>query len=782
MLATACDHCGAPLVGDELGATRFCCAGCETAHGLIHRLGLSSYYRRRALDAGARPPRPDPERPSFDATAYVRASADGTCRLDLLVDGLHCAACVWLIEQVLGRLEDVVSARVNLTLKRLAIAWHGGPDRAAALIQTVSGLGYRVVPYEPAGADVAATKAESELVRAMAVAGFAAANVMLLSVAVWSGQAATIGPATVGLMHWVSALVALPAIAYAGRPFFRSAWSALRGGRTNMDVPIAVGVVLAAGMSLAETVRGGPHAYFDSTVTLLFFLLVGRALDARARGRARAAIGHVLGLKARSVRVLGADGTARVVAPEAVGPGAAVLVAAGERIPVDGRILGGRSAIDESLISGESAPRAVGPDDAVLAGTLNLGHPLTLSATATGEATVLADIARMVAAAEEGRSRYRALADRVARRYAPAVHGLAAATFLGWWSLVGAPWQDALLNAVTVLIITCPCALALAVPVVQVAAVARLARRGILVKSATALERLAAVDTVVLDKTGTLTCGRPVAILEATARPDLELAAGLAGSSTHPLARALARSAPSVPPLAGVREHPGSGLSLPTPAGEVRLGSRTFCGVPEGPGGEGPELWLARPGADPVRFGFVDPVREDASATVARLAADGCGVELLSGDRSAAVVGAAKDAGIAVWRAGVDPAGKIARLSALANQGRRTLMVGDGLNDAPALAAAHVSMSPAAAADISQTAADVVFQGDRLGAVPATLAMARRAAVLVRQNLAFALAYNAIAVPIAMVGLATPLIAAVAMSSSSIVVMANALRLPREAP
>jgi Cu2+-exporting ATPase len=606
---------------------------------------------------------------------------------------------------------------------------------------------------------------------------------MLLSVSVWAGHVQGMGEATRALMHWFSALVALPAVAYAGRPFFASAWAALRHGRTNMDVPIAVGVTLAAAMSLFETIRGGPHAYFDAAVMLLFFLLIGRYLDRRARGHARAAAERLLALAEGAITVLDEAGRARTMPPAQVAAGMTVLAAAGERIGVDGRVIDGVSELDTSLITGESLPRPVRPGDPVFAGTLNLGAPLRLEVSAVGDGTLLAEIARLMELAEQRRRRFVVLADRIAQRYAPAVHGLALATFLGWALLVGAPWQVALLNAVAVLIITCPCALGLAVPAVQVIASARLLRRGILLKSATAFERLAQVDTVVLDKTGTLTRGRPALDPDAPVDPEaLGIAASLAAASRHPLARALIAARPDAPAAAGVVEHPGRGLSWQSAAGEIRLGSRAFCGIDETGEDAGPELWLIRPGHAPTRFAFADELRADAAAVVRALAARGLALELLSGDRPPAVAAAAQALGIEHWRAGCTPAAKSARLEALAAAGRRTLMVGDGLNDAPALAAAHVSLSPSSAIDISQNAADAVFQGERLEPVVELLEVARRADVLIRQNLALALGYNLLAVPLAVLGMVTPLIAALAMSGSSLMVVGNALRLGRRRP
>lgn len=721
--------------------------------------------------------------PAVDLDPYLQDLGDRRWGLDLMVEGLHCAGCVRSIETALARAPDVRAGRVNMTTRRLRLEWEGVAARGAELIAAVGALGYRLVPFDSRRLDDADRAEERTLLRALAVAGFAAANVMLLSVAVWAGHSQGMGPATRALMHWVSALVALPVIVYAGRPFFRSALGALAAGRANMDLPISLAVILAGAMSLFETATGGAHVYFDSALALLFFLLIGRYLDRRARGRARSAAAALVALTDRAVTVIDPDGGTRYLRPDRLAVGMTVQVAAGERIGADGRILSGVSEIDASLLTGETLPQPATPGDRVFAGSLNLAAPLRLSVTAVGGETLLAEIVRLMETAEQGRARYVALADRVAALYAPVVHGLAAITFVGWLLFGGLPWQAALLNAVAVLIITCPCALALAVPVVQVVASGRLMRRGVLVKSATALERLARIDHVALDKTGTLTQGRPTPRFPAAADPAaLDLAAGMARASRHPLARAVARARPGAPAPDGVRETPGAGLALATEAGEVRLGSRAWCGVDpavDDIGDPAPEMWLARPGAGPLRITFDDPPRADAAATVAALRRRGAGVEILSGDRAPVVEGLAAAVGIETWRAGLTPAEKCARLEALAAEGRRVLMVGDGLNDAPALAAASASMSPSAAADISQTAADIVFQGDRLGPVVEALDLARRSDRVVKQNFALAFLYNGLTIPLAVAGFVTPLVAAIAMSASSLAVILNALRVGR---
>ena len=766
----ACAHCGETLRGasDAL----FCCPGCASAHAIIGAAGLGAFYRRLEETRAHRP-----EPLEIDFTAYAKSDGHGSASLELLVDGLDCAACVWLIESLLARNPTVTRARVHLSTRRLSLAWQGSIDEANGHAGLVAALGFRLAPYDTIAAAAGDDRETRELLRALAVAGFAAANVMLLSVAVWAGHDGSMGDATRTLFHWLSAAIALPAVAYAGRPFFRSALNALRAGRTNMDVPISIGVTLACIVSLHEAWVGEQHAYFDSAITLLFFLLIGRYLDRRARGRAREAVHALLALSSRSATVVAADGNTLSRRVDRLVPGDVLLVAAGERLGADGVVSEGVSSLDASLVTGESLPQPAFPGVKAFAGTINLGAVLRVKVTAAGDNTLLSEIVRLVEAAERGRSRFVALADRVARAYAPVVHVTALLTFLGWTLLGGLAWDRALLISTAVLIITCPCALALAVPVVQVVASTRLLRSGMLLLSPTALERLAQVDHVVFDKTGTLTLGRP----ELVAAPDdpevRRLAASLALNSRHPLARALARAIPEASPAARVIEHPGAGLE----SDGVRLGSASFCGVMDPPDDGRSELWLAQPGRPPLRFAFADRLRPDAATTVAALRRSGLAVEVLSGDRQAAVADAASAAGIAEWRSGVTPAQKAQRLAELAAQGRRVLMVGDGLNDGPALAQANASIAPGTASDVGLQAADFVLVQDSLLALPRALRTARATMRVVKQNFVLAIGYNIIAVPLAMAGMVTPMIAAIAMSGSSLIVIGNSLRLSRAA-
>ncbi len=681
------------------------------------------------------------------------------------VPGMKCAGCIGKIERELPKLAGIAAARANFSAKRVAIS-HDPALGEDALTAALLALGFEAQPVadNPMGVEVEERK---RLNRALGVAGFGMMNVMLLSVSVWSGA----DGATRELFHWLSALIALPVIAYAGRPFFASAWMALSHKRTNMDVPISIGVILATCLSLYETITGGAHAYFDSAVMLLFFLLAGRALDAEMRTRTRAGIGALLGRMGKSASVIAPDGTTRRVAAKDLEPGMLVLVAAGEALAADGEVVDGISAIDNAMLTGESAPEPVGPGSAVHAGAINLSTPIRVALTRVAEDTAIAEIARLMDEAGQSRSHYVRIADRASRLYAPVVHSLAALAFVGWM-IAGAGVHQSLTIAIAVLIITCPCAMGLAVPAAQVVASGALLRRGLLVKDGSALERLAEVDIALLDKTGTLTLGEPRADVSALGAEARAIALGLAQASRHPLSRGLAaallREKVQPASIDSIREESGIGLTGTWQGVAVAL---------EKPEGEAQALATTlRIGDTAQVITFADPMRSDAAATLAALRAEGITASILSGDRVAPVEAMGRALGLTA-QAEATPQTKLAALEALKTQGRRPLMVGDGLNDGPALAAAHASIAPGTASDASQQAADAVFIGEGLMPVALAVRVAKATMRIVRQNFGFSIAYNLLAVPLAVFGLVTPLIAAIAMSVSSLVVVANSLRL-----
>ena len=709
-----------------------------------------------------------------DLSGFLRPREGGGRSLELLVKGARCANCLAKIEREVGALPGVAQARMNLTTGKLVVAFDGGAGDPAAVIRTLDEAGYPATPFDPGQALAAHDREGRRLALALAVAGFGAGNVMMFSVPVWAGLfGQELGPATRVLMQWLSAVIAAPCALYAGMPFFESAWRSLRRGRANMDVPISIGVILTLLISFVETILHGRDAYFDAAVSLLFLLLIGRWLDHQLRAKARSAAADLLAMQAPAAVVVGADGAERHRPLSEVAVGDLLVVRPGERIPVDGVVVSGQSAFDNALLTGETAPVDVAPGSACQAGAVNLSGALKIRATAKSDDSALAAIARLVEAGAQSKSRYVRLADRAAALYVPVVHSLAAATFVGGWALGLGP-REALLRAATVLIITCPCALGLAVPAVQITASGRLFRRGVLVKSGAALERLAEVDQVVLDKTGVLTEGRPRLI---DAPPAVvALAAPLARASAHPLARALAAEAGPGPSAEGVVEFTGQGVEGLVDGRRARLGRAAFVGAPS-VGSSETELWFGFDGDTKVRLRFSDHLRADAVQAVAALRKRGLSVRILSGDVAGPVERAARETGIDDWRAGLTPAEKAAEIEAATAAGGKVLMVGDGLNDTAAIAKAHAAMALGTSLDASQNVADLIFSGDDLMAVVDAIDVARAARKRALENFGFAAVYNAVAAPAAVLGLINPLIAALAMSGSSMVVTLNALRM-----
>ncbi len=709
-----------------------------------------------------------------DLTGFLRPREDGGQSLELLVKGIYCAGCLVTIEREAGALPGVTSARMNLTTGKLVVNFTGAGGDPSAVIAALERNGYTATPFDPGQAALDHDREGRRLAMALGVAAFGAGNAMMFSVPLWAGLfGQELGPATRTLMQWLSAIIGAPCAVYAGMPFFESAWRSLRAGRANMDVPISIGVILTLVISFAETFLKGRDAYFDAAVTLLFLLLIGRWLDHQLRAKARGAAADLLALQAPSAVVVGPDGRERHMPLSDVAVGDSLVVRPGERIPVDARVTSGVSDLDNAMLTGETRPVSVETGAICRAGAVNLSGVLRLSALARSEDSAVAAIARLVEAGAQSKSLYVRLADKAAAIYVPVVHSVAALTFAGGW-LLGLGPREALLRAVAVLIITCPCALGLAVPAVQITASGRLFRRGVLVKSGAALERLAEVDHVVFDKTGVLTEGRPQLLDAAPAV--VALAAPLARASIHPLAKSLAAAAGPGPLATDVVETAGQGVEGLIDGRRARLGRAAFVGAPASLSGE-TELWFGFEDDTKIRLRFSDRLRDDAAATIQALRDRGLSVEILSGDLAAPVAEVAETIGVDAWRAGLTPGQKAAALDDLRASGRKALMVGDGLNDAAALAKAHAAMAPGTALEASQNAADLVFSGDDLGAVVQAIDVARAARRRALENFGFAALYNAVSGPAAMLGMINPFVAALAMSGSSLVVTLNALRM-----
>lgn len=706
----------------------------------------------------------------------VQKGLDGENELSVLVSGVHCAGCIQKIESSLAKEQDVKKARLNFSTGRLAMGWAGDAARANDLVALVEKLGYGVKPYDPKTEQDDADKQEKFLLICLGVAGFATGNIMLLSPGVWLTDGETMGMATREFLHLIAGLISVPTVIFAGRPFFRSALKALRGGHTNMDVPISLALVLSTVMSIWELSRGAEHVYFDAAVMLIFFLLIGRYLDFRARRNARSVATDLLSTLSGFATVLERTGTRRIPIRD-LREEMLVQVASGEKFPVDGLVEQGQSSVDTSLVTGETVPRDIERGSAVYAGTLNISAPVIIKVEKAAEDSLLADVVRLMEKAGQGQAVFVRIADRAAKLYTPIVHTLAATAFIYWFFLGGMVWQDALMISVALLIITCPCALALAVPVTQVLATGRLTKKGILVKSGDALERLSKIDMAIFDKTGTLTLGKPV-LQGAYDHTILQKAASLAAHSRHPLSKGIAEGyAGETLAVEAVQEHAGKGLEGRIDGTFIRLGSRSWCGDVNAAQSDDLELWFAEEGAAPVRFILKDVLRPDAAQTLHHFHHDKIKTVLLSGDREMVAKEIAAGCGIDEYFAEKTPPQKYEILEGYKQQGHNVLMVGDGLNDAPVLAAADVSIAPGTAIDMAQNAADIVFMGDTLEPVYEAHRTAKFAQKLVIENFGLTILYNAIVVPMAMMGMVTPMIAAIAMSASSLVVIANSFRI-----
>lgn len=713
------------------------------------------------------------------------ALSSGDTKFVFSVPTIHCGACISTIERALAPLPGVKSARVNLSLKRLNIVLEPDAD-ILAVDDELKTLGFPATPVDLGDlSQLEHDQQSSKLLKALAVAGFAAGNIMLLSVSVWSGAD---GP-TRDLFHFISALIAIPVVAYSGQVFFRSALGALRHGRLNMDVPISLAVALALVMSLFETFNGGADAYFDAAVTLLFFLLIGRYLDQRMRDRARNSVVSLSKLAAKGANCITSEGQLAYTPIDEIKPGMQLRVFPGDRVPVDGSVLRGTSDLDRSLVTGESELVPVTSGHTIEAGTLNVTGALDLVVMKEADQSFLSEVMRMLEAAENGRGTYVRIADRMARIYAPAVHLLALFAFIGWMFVTGGDWYVSLTIAIAVLIVTCPCALGLAVPVVHVVGATKLFQNGILMRDGSALERLAETDHVVFDKTGTLTMGTPGVVAcegfagQAKAK-DLSVAKVLAQHSAHPASKSISRflSQSATVELDAVREVPGFGVEGRLNDKIARLGRVDWVNeIVKTQAQSSPTEGVAFAIEDqaPGHFFLEETLRQDATEAVSLLGNTGNRIEILSGDSETPVRKIAQLLGIQDIYFGETPKSKFAHIQDLQASGNKVVMVGDGINDAPSLAAGHASIAPATAADVGRQASDFVFTRDSLMAIPFALTIAKRAGQIIRQNFGLAILYNCIAVPLAICGYITPLVAAIAMSASSIVVVTNSLRLLR---
>jgi Cu2+-exporting ATPase len=795
MSAVGCWHCGEPLPEAGAVAARcggveraVCCQGCRAAVEWIDQLGLADYYRLRS-------------EPALRAADAVEISRDGRLwsrpelarhvirELDggqretlLLIDGVRCAACVWLIERSLAALPGILGVQVNASARRARIVWDNDRCTLARIIETLARVGYQALPLDAAALDDLRRRESRSALKRLLVAGFGAMQAMMIASGLYLGAFDGSDTSLRDLLRWFSLLAATPVVLYSARPFFHGAWRSLRARTLGMDVPVALAVALIYLSSVRETLIGGSEVYFDSVSMFVFILLIGRFLEMRARHRSGDLSEALARLSPTFADRIGADGSLERIGAIELSVGDRVHVAEGGSVPADGTLLSARCRVDESLLSGESRGLTRVRGEALIAGSLLVEGPAELRVDRVGSDTVLAGIGNLVARAATQRPRLALAGERAAAGFVARVLGLAALTAIGW-SLVDP--SRAFAATLAVLVVSCPCAFALAVPAALTRALTVLARHGVLVTRADAIEQLALASHAVFDKTGTLS--EPYLALDAEREADrcgdaLALAGSLARGSRHPLAQAIAAAAGDAAMLAvdELRAEAGAGLEGVIGGRRLRLGHARFAAPGEVPGADlETAVVLADEHGVLAAFHPGERLRAGARAAIDALAEDGVAIEICSGDAPRKVADVARTLGITRWQARLRPAEKLARLEALRAEGARMIAVGDGINDAPILAAADVAVSFASGADLARASSDIVLTGDRLDTLASARTLARQTLRVLRQNQRWALAYNLLAVPFAALGFVPPWLAAIGMSASSLFVVVNALRIGR---
>jgi P-type Cu2+ transporter len=801
---SACFHCGLPVA--EAGrytavvdgtVREMCCPGCQAVAETIAGAGLASYYRSRERlpprESGTevRPPTARAmlevyDRPELQR-GFVTEHADGTREAVLILEDIHCAACVWLNEQHLARQPGVTSVDINYVSRRARVRWNPDAARLSQLLAAVEAIGYHAWPDDDANRARVERSERRQALWRLAVAGLAMMQVMMYAYPAYVAGAGDLPLDLERLMRYASLVLTLPVVLFSAAPFFRGAVRDLRMARLGMDVPVALGVAAGFVGSCWSTFTDGPAVYFDSVTMFVFLLLLGRFLERTARERAYESVRRLAhAIPAMATRIADDGATHEIVPAAMLLPGQVVLVPPGEAFPADGVVVTGITQVDEALLTGESRPIAKRTADEVTGGAINLTAPVTVRVTGVGNDTRLAAIVRLMEQAQAQRPALTAAADRVAFWFVLAILAIAAAAAAAWW------WIDAaraLPIAVAVLVVTCPCALSLATPAALTVAIGTLARRGVVVARGSAIDALARVTCVVIDKTGTLTEGRPT-VVETRALGSLDaeacrrLASALEHGSNHPIALALRSGTVGEDEAIDPVHAPGGGIEGSVGGRRLRIGSRRFVEAWLGEGvlpreadSRTTEVWLAAPEGPLAVFKLGDALRPDAAALVARLRAAGCEIVLASGDESGPVTDVARRLHIGIWHAELSPEDKRALVERLQRAGARVAMIGDGINDAPVLAQSDCAVAMGSGAALAHSAADVVITARRLAVIADALQFARRTLAVVRSNLAWAFAYNVIAIPLTVLGWVPPWAAALGMSASSLLVVVNALRL-----
>ncbi|MBI2994374.1 MAG: heavy metal translocating P-type ATPase [Gammaproteobacteria bacterium] len=806
--APTCFHCGERIAAGVMftvridGADRMmCCLGCRAVAQSITDSGLERYYRLRESKA-AKPAEPIEQAAGqlevFDdlllQSQFVEGTAGTARTASLILDGIHCPACCWLIEKRLSAMPGMRQAIVNFASQRATVSWDAAQLRLSAILKAVARLGYRAHPYDPRIRSAWLEAERKRQQRRLGLAGLLGMQVMMLSLAFYFTDWPDAEQVYREFFRWTALLLTVPVVFYSADAFFRNAWRDLRSRRAGMDIPVSLGILLAFLGSVEATVTGRGPVYFDSVVMFVFILLLGRYVEFRARGRALSQLDHLARvLPAMATRLERAETglRERAVPVVALCLGDTVLVRPGETIPADGTIVEGQSSVEEALLTGEGLPRRRGPGDPVIGGSTNCESPIHVRVDRVGAETVLSRIARLVDQSQSQKPALTLLADGVATWFVYAVLILAAGVGGYWSQMQPSQWLPI---TVSVLVVSCPCALALAVPSALAGAIARCMRGGIVVAKANAIETLHRVSTFVFDKTGTLTLGRLVhldtcALAERSEEECLAIAGALEHGSEHPIARALRAVTPDGADAGSERRnYPGEGMAGMIDDTPYFLGSAAFIrrmtGLdplklrrPAAEEGIGVTFWLANPTRVLAAFSLGDELRADANALVAWIVARGCKIVILSGDTQTAVDALGALVGVQHALGGCLPEHKVEWLRRIEEQGEVVCVIGDGINDAPVLAQAHVSVAMADATDMAQASADLILPEGKLASLRIAVETAARAIRIIRQNVAWAIGYNLLALPLAAAGAITPWMAALGMSLSSLIVIINSTRL-----
>ncbi len=771
---TSCVHCGNEFSFEG----NFCCRGCETSYNLIKSLGLTKFYDYRKNLTSDTIKQAHVDAGEFDFSNFV-TEENGIYSLELLTGGVSCSSCIWLIENALSKNPEVTYARLNLTTKKLKFSWKGNKELGNKFCAQIMQIGYTLKPFDASNLSKEFESEQKEILKKIVISGFALIAVMMFADGLWVESREQIGAATHDMLHWLLILIGVPATIYSGSFFFTSAIKSLRAGHANMDVPIASSLLVIVLLSFYQTFIGAEHIYLDSAIMLTFSLLVGRYFDHKARMLAKSSALEMTEMLSGFATVITSQGN-KIISAKELKQGDIVLVATGEKIPADATITRGDAEFDTSIITGETLPKKYAIGDHIFAGSVNLGQNVEVIITKESQNSEAAKILELLDSAERSKSGYSLLAEKATRLYIPLVYGAASITFILWYFIFSKGAETAIINAAAVLVVTCPCALGLAIPVVNIIAFAKMYRNNLLLKKGETLENLAKIQVAVFDKTGTLTEGNfTIKNLTEFSDEELKLAASIAIKSKHPISQTIANAYQK--PLYNnieVEEHKGNGLKANHHGKAVMLGKPEWCGENYSGDMEGNIICFK---TDSYKKFFIleDRLRSDAVEIIKKLKALNIRTIILSGDIEKNVFAIAKKVGADEYYSALLPEQKYDFISNLKKSGQKVLMIGDGLNDAPSIALADVSISPSNALGITQNSADIIFKGAKLKPVFDAIMLGRKSVMLIKQNIYLSFLYNFIAIPYAMAGFLTPVWAAVSMSISSIVVIINSLRLER---